>query len=87
MHNGQFLGRGGGIGHTIIAGDKIVVIRVAALAAANPKMRTAQGLSHAAGRNTIDLHDKNDKDQRSGEGRDEPFDITIHAVDRGVAAA
>lgn len=87
MHNRQFLRRIGGIGHSVVAGHKIVIIPVAALAAANPKMRTAQRFGHAAGRDPIDLHDKNNKDQRSGKRRDQPFDIMIQTVDFRVAAA
>lgn len=63
-----------------------MVIAKSALAAANTKMRPAQGFGHAAGGDAIDLHYKDNKNQCAGECCDQPFGIMVNAVYFSVAA-
>lgn len=63
-----------------------MVITKPALAAANTKMGAAQRFGHAAGGNPIDLHHKDDKDQRTGERSNQPLGIMVNGIDMFVAA-
>lgn len=66
--------------------DKVVVVGVAALGAADAEMRPAERFGHAAGRNPVHLHNKDDKDQRAGKGRQQPFKVMVDHVHMFVAA-
>jgi len=63
-----------------------MVITKPALAATHPKMRPTQGFGHAAGRNPINLHHKNNKNQCTRKGSNEPFGIMINGIDSFMAA-
>lgn len=85
MQNRKFLGRVGGIEHPIAFSNEIVVISIPTLSTPDTKMRPSQCLGHAAGGNTVDLHDKDNKYQGSGEGGHQPFGIVINAVNCRVS--
>ena len=62
-----------------------MVIAKSALAASNTKMRPSQRLGHTAGGDAIDLHYKNDKDQRTSKSSNKPFSIMVSSIDMFVA--
>jgi len=63
--------------HLVLTGGKIVVIPITALLTAQTKMSTLQRIRHAAGWNPVNLHKKDNKNQRRSQRCNQPFQEMI----------